>query len=147
MKTSATLLLLTLLLGVVACRNECVNCEEYSRTLALYVKVHGNAKDSISQISGNIYNIETGTRSVFITSERDSVYSQDIQIYENVNQGLLELNVFLKEDAKKVIIDLSGKIDFTKTRVQVISIDISFNLLGLEIHLSDYQPDQETELN
>jgi lipoprotein len=147
MKTSATLLLLTLLLGVVACRNECVNCEEYSRTLALYIKVHGNAKDSISRISGNVYNIETGTRSVFITSERDSVYSQDIQIYENINQGLLELNVFLKEDTKKVVIDLSGKIDFTETRVQVISIDISFSLLGLEIHLSDYQTDQETELN
>lgn len=147
MKTSATFLLLTLLLGVVACRDECVNCEEYSRTLALYIKAHGNAKDSISRISGNVYNIETGTRSVFITSERDSVYSQDIQIYENINQGLLELNVFLKEDTKKVVIDLSGKIDFTETRVQVISIDISFSLLGLEIHLSDYQPDQETELN
>ena len=84
---------------------------------------------------------------MYITSERDSVYSQDIQIYENINQGLLELNVFLKEDTKKVVIDLSGKIDFTETRVQVISIDISFSLLGLEIHLSDYQPDQETELN
>ncbi|MEQ3221325.1 hypothetical protein [Butyricimonas virosa] len=147
MKTSAIFLLLTLLLGVVACCDECVNCEEYSRTLALYIRVHGNAKDRISRISGNVYNIETGTRSVFITSERDSVYSQDIQIYENINQGLLELNVFLKEDTKKVVIDLSGKIDFTETRVQVISIDISFSLLGLEIHLSDYQPDQETELN
>lgn len=128
------------------CRDDCTDCEEYTRTLALYVKVQGTAKDSITNIEGNIYNVISGTRTIFKTEKKDSVYSSDIKIYESIHQSELELNVFLKEDTKKVTIDLTGKIDFTDTRVQVISVDVSLGLLGLEIHVNDYQPDQEIEL-
>lgn len=129
-----------------ACKNECTNCEEYTRNLALYIKANGTAKDSISGIEGNIYNVLTGTRTVFKTGKKDSVYSSDIEIFENIRQSKLELDVFFNDVTKKVQVDLADKIDFTESRIQVISIDITFGLLGLEVHVTDYQPDQEIEL-
>lgn len=128
------------------CRDKCTDCEEYTRTLALYINAQGNAKDSISGIEGNIYSVITGTRTVFKTEKKDSVYSSDIEIFENIRQSKLELDVIFNDVTKKVQVDLADKIDFTESRIQVISIDITFGLLGLEVHVTDYQPDQEIEL-
>ena len=125
------------------CRDDCTDCEGYTRTLALYIKIQGTAKDSISGIEGNIYNIISGTRSIFKTEKKDSVYSSDIEIYESIYQSELELNVYLKEDTKQVTIDLTGKLDFSESRIQVISVDVTFGLLGLEIYLNDYQSNKE----
>lgn len=125
------------------CRDDCTDCEDYTRTLALYIKIQGTAKDSISGIEGNIYNIISGTRSIFKTEKKDSVYSSDIEIYESIYQSELELNVYLKEDTKQVTIDLTGKLDFSESRIQVISVDVTFGLLGLEVYLNDYQSNKE----
>ena len=125
------------------CRDDCTDCEDYTRTLALYIKIQGTAKDSISGIEGNIYNIISGTRSIFKTEKKDSVYSSDIEIYESIYQSELELNVFLKEDTKQVTIDLTGKLDFSESRIQFISVDVTFGLLGLEVYLNDYQSNKE----
>lgn len=128
------------------CRNECTNCEENTRTIALYIKANGTAKDSISGIEGNIYNVITGTRTVFKTEKIDSVYSSNVEIYESIHPAKLELDIFFKSDTKQVTIDLTGKLDFSESRIQVIPVDVSFGLLGLEIHVIDYQPDHEIEL-
>lgn len=128
------------------CRNECTNCEENTRTIALYIKANGTAKDSISGIDGNIYNVITGTRTVFKTEKIDSVYSSNVEIYESIHPAKLELDIFFKSDTKQVTIDLTGKLDFSESRIQVIPVDVSFGLLGLEIHVTDYQPDHEIEL-
>ena len=128
------------------CRNECTNCEENTRTIALYIKANGTAKDSISGIEGNIYNVITGTRTVFKTEKIDSVYSSNVEIYESIHPAKLELDIFFKSDTKQVTIDLTGKLDFSESRIQVIPVDVSFGLLGLEIHVTDYQPDHEIEL-
>ena len=125
------------------CCVDCTDCEDYTRTLALYIKIQGTAKDSISGIEGNIYNIISGTRSIFKTEKKDSVYSSDIEIYESIYQSELELNVYLKEDTKQVTIDLTGKLDFSESRIQVISVDVTFGLLGLEVYLNDYQSNKE----
>lgn len=125
------------------CCDDCTDCEDYTRTLALYIKIQGTAKDSISGIEGNIYNIISGTRSIFKTEKKDSVYSSDIEIYESIYQSELELNVYLKEDTKQVTIDLTGKLDFSESRIQVISVDVTFGLLGLEVYLNDYQSNKE----
>ena len=125
------------------CRDDCTDCEDYTRTLALYIKIQGTAKDSISGIEGNIYNIISGTRSIFKTEKKDSVYSSDIEIYESIYQSELELNIYLKEDTKQVTIDLTGKLDFSESRIQVISVDVTFGLLGLEVYLNDYQSNKE----
>lgn len=125
------------------CRDDCTDCEDYTGTLALYIKIQGTAKDSISGIEGNIYNIISGTRSIFKTEKKDSVYSSDIEIYESIYQSELELNVYLKEDTKQVTIDLTGKLDFSESRIQVISVDVTFGLLGLEVYLNDYQSNKE----
>ena len=125
------------------CRDDCTDCEDYTRTLALYIKIQGTAKDSISGIEGNIYNIISGTRSIFKTEKKDSVYSSDIEIYESIYQSELELNVYLKEDTKQVTIDLTGKLDFSESLIQVISVDVTFGLLGLEVYLNDYQSNKE----
>ena len=109
----------------------------------MYIKIQGTAKDSISSIEGNIYNIISGTRSIFKTEKKDSVYSSDIEIYESIYQSELELNVYLKEDTKQVTIDLTGKLDFSESRIQVISVDVTFGLLGLEVYLNDYQSNKE----
>ena len=128
------------------CRDECTNCEEYTRTLALYIKANGTAKDSITNIEGNIYNAISGTRSTFRTEKKDSVYTQNLEVFESIRQARLELDIFFKGDMKHVMMDLTGDIDFSESRIQVISIDITFSLLGLEVHVTDYQPDQEIEL-
>ena len=126
-----------------ACKNECTDCEEYTRTLALYIKIQGTAKDSILNIEGNIYNEITGTRTVFATVRQDSIYSANIQIFEDLTRCECELDVFLEGDEKRVLIDLTGKVDFLNSRIQVISVDVSFGLLGLEVYLNDYQPNKE----
>lgn len=52
--------LLAIAMSWCGCHNDCTDCEDYTRTLALYVKVQGTAKDSILNIEGNIYNEITG---------------------------------------------------------------------------------------
>lgn len=128
-----------------ACKNECTNCEEYTRNLALYVKVQGTAKDSILNIEGNIYNEITGTRTIFTTIRQDSVYFANIQVFEDLTRCGCELDVFLKGDKKRVLIDLTGKLDFSESRVQVMTIEITFGFLGMEVHFGDYVPKQEIE--
>lgn len=125
------------------CRDDCTDCEGYTRTLALYIKIQGTAKDSILNIEGNIYNEITGTRTVFATVRQDSIYSANIQIFEDLTRCECELDVFLEGDEKRVLIDLTGKVDFLNSRIQVISVDVSFGLLGLEVYLNDYQPNKE----
>lgn len=125
------------------CKNECTDCEEYTRTLALYIKIQGTAKDSILNIEGNIYNEITGTRTVFATVRQDSIYSTNIQIFEDLTRCECELDVFLEGDEKRVLIDLTGKVDFLNSWIQVISVDVGFGLLGLEVYLNDYQPNKE----
>lgn len=137
--------LLTVLICVFGCQDKCTNCEEYTRTLALYVKVQGTAKDSIIDIRGNVYNELTGTWTVFTTIRQDSIYSANIQMFEDLTRCGCELDVFLREGKRHVVIDFTGKVDFSESRIQVISVDVSFGLLGLEIHLNDYVPKQEIE--
>lgn len=127
------------------CRDKCTDCEEYTRTLALYINAQGNAKDSISGIEGNIYSVITGTRTVFKTEKKDSVYSSDIEIFENIRQSKLELDVIFNDVTKKVQVDLADKIDFTESRIQVISVEVSFGLLGLEVKFNEYAEDQNVE--
>ncbi|WP_292268880.1 hypothetical protein [Butyricimonas sp.] len=122
------------------CRNDCTDCEDYTRTLALYIKANGTAKDSISGIEGNIYNVMTGTRTVFKTEKIDSVYSSNVEIYESIHPAKLELDIFLEGDTKHVMMDLNEDIDFSESRIQVISVSISFGLLGLEVNYPTYQP-------
>ena len=76
------------------CRDDCTDCEDYTRILALYIKIQGTAKDSISDAEGNIYNVITGTRTVFKTEKKDSVYFSDIEIYESIHPAKLELDIF-----------------------------------------------------
>lgn len=97
-------------------------------------------KDSILNIEGNIYNEITGVRTVFATVRQDSIYSTNIQVFEDLTRCECELDVFLKGDKKRVLIDLTNKLEFSESRIQVISIDITFGLLGLEVHVTDYQP-------
>lgn len=143
MKTIIILFLLTLLLGLVACNTECTNCEENSSTIALYINATGTAKDSITSIAGNFYNPDTGTRSIFITEQQDSVYSQNLEVFENVSHAILELDISLGV-VKRVTIDLNN-IDFTKSRVQIISVNVRFGILGLEVKIPEYQPDLEID--
>lgn len=138
--------LLAIAMSWCGCHNDCTDCEDYTRTLALYVKVQGTAKDSILNIEGNIYNEITGVRTVFATVRQDSIYSTNIQVFEDLTRCECELDVFLKGDKKRVLIDLTNKFEFSESRIQVISIDITFGLLGLEVHVTDYQPDHEIEL-
>ena len=69
--------LLAIAMSWCGCHNDCTDCEDYTRTLALYVKVQGTAKDSILNIEGNIYNEITGVRTVFATVRQDSIYSSN----------------------------------------------------------------------
>ena len=129
----------------IGCRDKCTDCEENTRTIALYIKANGTAKDSISGIEGNIYNVITGTRTVFKTEKIDSVYSSSVEIYESIRPAKLELDIFLKGDTKQVTIDLTGKLDFSESRVQVMAVEITFGFLGMEVHFGDYVPKQEIE--
>ena len=129
----------------IGCRDECMDCEEYTRTLALYIKPNGTAKDSITNIEGNIYNVISGTRSTFRTEKKDSVYTQNLEIFESIHQARLELDIFLKGDTKQITIDLTGKLDFSESRVQVMAVEITFGFLGMEVHFGDYVPKQEIE--
>lgn len=145
MKTLIILLLLALLFGFIACRDGCTDCDQYTRTLALYVNAQGNAKDSISRISGNMYNVVTGTRSVFVLAKKDSVYSRDIEVFENIDQATLELDILMNGDTKHVTLDLTGKLNFTESRVQIISINVIYNVLGIEVSLPEYIENKEIE--
>lgn len=127
------------------CRDDCTDCEDYTRTLALYIKANGTAKDSISGIEGNIYNVMTGTRTVFKTEKIDSVYSSNVEIYESIHPAKLELDIFLEGDTKHVMMDLNEDIDFSESRIQVISVSISFGLLGLEVNYPTYQPGDQVQ--
>lgn len=130
----------------LGCQDECTNCEEYTRMLALYIKVNGTAKDSITFISGNIYNVITGTRTVFTTEKQDSVYSGKTILYEDITSGEIELTVTFKSGANKSITqNLSDKIDFSVSRVQIMTLNMTVGLLDLEITIPEYQPGQEIE--
>lgn len=127
------------------CQNKCTDCEENTRTIALYIKANGTAKDSITNIEGNIYNAISGTRSTFRTEKKDSVYTQNLEVFESIRQARLELDIFFKGDMKHVMMDLTGNIDFSESRIQVISVSISFSLLGLEVKFNEYAEDQNVE--
>lgn len=129
---------------LVSCERKCADCDKNSRVVALYINATGTAKDSITSIAGNFYNPDTGTRSIFITEQQDSVYSQDLEVFENVSHAILELDISLKGVVKRVTIDLNN-IDFTKSRVQIISVNVRFGILGLEVKIPEYQPDLEID--
>lgn len=123
------------------CRDECMNCEENTRTLALYIKAQGNAKDSVIRIEGNLYNVETGTRTPFSTEQRDSIYCSNFEIFENFHRVTLELYIYLNgdRDMKQIAIDLAGKIELSDSRVQILNLNVVVGLLGLEVNYPDYQ--------
>ena len=127
------------------CRHECMNCEEYTRTLALYINAQGNAKDSVTRIEGNLYNVETGTRSPFYMEQQDSVYCSNIEMFEEPRRVMLEINIYLKEDMKQIAVDLAGKIDFSDTRVQILNLSVVVGMLGLEVNYPDYQPGDQVK--
>ncbi|WP_018339482.1 hypothetical protein [Butyricimonas synergistica] len=126
--------------GFYAC-NECTDCEENTRTLALYIKAQGNAKDSVIRIEGNLYNVETGTRTPFSTEQRDSIYCSNFEIFENFHWVTLELYIYLNgdRDMKQIAIDLAGKIELSDSRVQILNLNVVVGLLGLEVNYPDYQ--------
>lgn len=132
-------------MSLCGCRDECTDCEENIRMLAIYVKAQGTAKDSITNIEGNIYNVISGTRSTFRTEKKDSVYTQNLEVFESIRQARLELDIFFKGDMKHVMMDLTGDIDFSESRIQVISVEVSFGLLGLEVKFNEYAEDQNVE--
>ena len=43
------------------------------------------------------------------------------------------------------MMDLTGDMDFSESRIQVISVEISFGLLGLEVKFNEYAEDQNVE--
>ena len=125
--------------------NECTDCEENTRTLALYIKAQGNAKDSVIRIEGNLYNVETGTRTPFYMEQQDSVYCSNIEMFEEPRRVMLEINIYLKEDMKQIAVDLAGKIDFSDTRVQILNLSVVVGMLGLEVNYPDYQPGDQVK--
>lgn len=141
MKASYYVVLLILTVGwLVSCNGECTDCEESAKTIALYIKANGTAKDSITRIDGNVYNVETGTRSPFFTEQQDSVYYSNIEVFENLHRVTLELNIYLNGDMKQIAIDLAGKIELSDSRVQILNLNVVVGLLGLEVNYPDYLP-------
>ncbi|WP_278703198.1 hypothetical protein [Butyricimonas virosa] len=131
---------------LVSCENECLDCDENSHAIALYINAKGSAKDSIINITGNVYNLDMGTRSIFSTEKIDSVYYTRVDVFENIERCRIELDISLRGDKKSITVDIP-KLDFTDSKISLLSLTILVGVLGLEVIIPEYLPDQETELN